>query len=1050
MRKLSLVIIGLIAISTLWAAPISRKQAQQTALQFLQQKGKQQTTDCKLAVKKVRQAETEESCYYYVFNAGHAQGYVVVSGDDRTDAILGYADEGELNPDNMPDNMRAWLDSYADQIKWMDEHNYQPTAEARSEESNTKSPIAPLLTSIWNQSDPFNLLCPTSNNKHTVTGCVATAMAQVMYYHRQPQAATEAIPAYTTKTLRLSIAGLSSTTFDWEHMKDDYNNASSSLSDASNRAVATLMQYCGVAIKMDYGLGENGGSAAYTEDVPKALISYFGYDKDTKFAYRNDYSYQEWVNLMYNELSRGPVLYSGQSAGGGHAFVCDGYAEDDYFHINWGWGGNSNGYFKLSILSPSSQGIGGSSTNDGYGFSQGAMVNVHPQDDGIDDPYTDAIVMTTSHLTVNKYHFTRSSAQQNFTIKTYLGARNKTGDTHSFQFGLALYQNKQLVKILKVWNIENLQNGWGWDAFEGDVSLGANLPDGEYQILSVSHELGTDVVSPNINAERHYIIANINGNNLDLEVVNDCNISATLQLAGEAVVNTPVTIEATVKCKGSDYSGDLVLYRSESSGNNTYYTRLAGLQLEKITQGDSYRVAFTFTPQSTGTFNLVICDKMDNNIGTKSIQVKSGTSSSNPTYLSTAIQGLSNGKIYGSTVHLKTKFKNTSATDFNGTIFYALADYDAGVYTQAASVPVSIEAGKTEEIDFQFDNLTIGHKHQVFYFNYNSNYYSTSFTTQRGIDTYLSDGTKQTIAPSSTVMVADNVVALDISKLTTVSKVVPNSNPNTLYFVNGSKQPTGLDDKNVVKNNTAATLTLTDGYDFFAPIEFTATEATFTRSFAASVNNGKGWSSLILPFEPTAIKQGSQELDWTRSSEDSTKALWLLEFVADNNTGVVFDYAESLQANTPYVLGLAANNEANNLINKPITFSAANALIQASPITSVTGDHFKFCGTTTTLNNSYYALNAEGNNFVWAAEAEVAPFRAYFVNRDETEIDHLPIDFDPQPSLGVESVSQQQEENKQFFNLQGQRIAQPRKGLYIKRSATGNPQGKNKKILFTK
>ena len=1033
MKRLSLVIIGLIAISTLWAAPISRKQAQQTALQFLQQKGKLQTGDCKLAVKKVRQAETEESCYYYVFNAGHAQGYVVVSGDDRTDAILGYADEGELNPDNIPDNLRTWLDSYADQIKWLDEHNSQTTMLARSAEQTVKTPVAPLLTCNWNQGEPYNLLCPQYNGKYTVTGCVATAMAQVMYYHRQPAQTQMPIPAYTTRTLKLSIAELPVITFDWQDMQDNYN--SSTTLNTANKAVAQLMQYCGSAASMDYGLGENGGSAAYTEPMPEVFHKYFGYDKDAKWANRNDYSYREWINLIYDELSRGPVLYSGQSAGGGHAFVCDGYAEDDYFHINWGWGGSSNGYFKLSILSSSYQGIGGSSTTDGYSFGQGAMVNVHPQDDGIDEDT--GVLMTTSFFTVDKYQYTRNSNNQDFKIKTYHGVRNQLGETHSFDFGLALYKDDTPIRILNQWYVDDLAQGWGWNSFEAESSFGANLADGEYRIVPVSCEKGNNELMPNINADRHHIIATIEGNNLRLEVINDCNISATLSLQREAIANKPVVIEAAITGIGSEYSGDLLLYRVEGSGNNAQYTRLAGLQVERLERGETRNLTFTFTPKSTGTFKLVLDDKNYNSIATKSIQVKSGTTTSNPTYVSTTIQGLSSSKIYGSTVQVTAKFKNAGSTDFNGSIFVALADYTAGVYTQNKNINAVIPAGESKEISFQFDDLSINHKHQLFYFNYNSNYYSGQFTTQAGVDAYLSDGTKRTTAPAGTITVADNVLALDISKLTTVSKVVPNSNPNTLYIVNANKQPTGLDDKNVVKNNTTATLTLIDGYDFYSPIVFTATKASYTRTFDKGVHDEKGWSTFILPFDVASVKQGDISLDWIPSDADVIKDFWLLEFVTDNNEGVTFDYAGNIKANTPYVIGVpdekGANDGYRDLTNKPITFSADNAIIQAQSTTSATGDYFKFVGTMQSINDSVYVINTEGNCFDLTPMATVAPFRAYFVGSSDATATCLPIGISPIVTSITDHYSMPiSSGSDQLYNLQGQRILQPQKGLYIK------------------
>ena len=374
---------GIIAM----ANPITRQQAQQQALAFLSEKGKVAPNGMQFATRKARPSQDSESAYYYIFNVGNRSGYVVVSGDDRTAPILGYADQGEVSENEMPANMRAWFDEYAEQIKWMDEHQAeaaQPVSQARIPRI-LKTPVAPLLTSLWNQDAPYNLYCPTYNGERTVTGCVATAMAQVMYYHRNNSAerTTKTIPTYNTRTLNLSVGQLPVTDLNWDKMKDAYAS-STSLTDASNVAVAKLMQYVGASVKMDYNLSAVGGSSAYSEDVEVALKTYFGYDKDVKVANRVNYTYAEWIDLIYAELSRGPVYYSGASKGGGDAFVCDGYAEDDFFHINWGWGGASNGYFRLSLLDPNMQGIGGSTSNEGFQFSQQALIDVLPYDDGID------------------------------------------------------------------------------------------------------------------------------------------------------------------------------------------------------------------------------------------------------------------------------------------------------------------------------------------------------------------------------------------------------------------------------------------------------------------------------------------------------------------------------------------------------------------------------------------------------------------------------------------------------------------------------------------
>ena len=191
----------------------------------------------------------------YVFNAERNQGFVIVSNDDRTAPILGYSETGSLDPYNMPCNMRAWLQGYADEIAWLDEHNIQLTGVAALHRtaSAVKTPIAPLVQTHWNQGSPYNDNCPEyeSDNK-AVTGCVATAMAQVMKYHEYANM-TGVIPGYDTDfqgSSCIAVSTLTATSFDWGNMLNDYTN---SATETQKSAVAKLMQYCGASVKMHYG-----------------------------------------------------------------------------------------------------------------------------------------------------------------------------------------------------------------------------------------------------------------------------------------------------------------------------------------------------------------------------------------------------------------------------------------------------------------------------------------------------------------------------------------------------------------------------------------------------------------------------------------------------------------------------------------------------------------------------------------------------------------------------------------------------------------------------
>lgn len=306
----------------------------------------------------------------YVFNRNADSGFIVVSADDAVTPILGYADSGTFDVCDMPDNLRAWLEEYTAQIAWASTITLN-TSRAAATSRPSRTSISPMCKTLWTQSSPYNDLCPVYEGKRCVSGCVATAMTQAMKYHNYPDKGSGS-HSYTTRSLRLSASfDYSNTTFEWDKMLSSYTSESSS---EQKTAVATLTYAAGVAVDMNYRPTESGAVSLL---AGKALIEYFNYDKGISYHERKWYGMYEWEDLVYESLSTcGPVLISGSNNSGAHEFVCDGYDKDGYFHINWGWSGKSDGYFLLTALDPSQQGIGGS--NSGYNFEQDAVIGIRP------------------------------------------------------------------------------------------------------------------------------------------------------------------------------------------------------------------------------------------------------------------------------------------------------------------------------------------------------------------------------------------------------------------------------------------------------------------------------------------------------------------------------------------------------------------------------------------------------------------------------------------------------------------------------------------------
>ena len=344
-----LLLIGTLATSlqTL-AAPVTREQAQQNAMAFMAQRGKAVAVSS-LRVAPMRFSATWTAEPLYLFNIGDNQGYVIASGDDCAPAVLGYSDCGSLDVNTMPENMRGWLDEYASQIQFMRDHGL--SCSRTRARSDSMPAIPPLLTTGWDQLNPFNRACPlTPSGNHYPAGCVATAMAQVLYYHRANSVShtTHEMTDYITSGGVYVDAIPAGSFIDWDNILDSYWRVSATQEQLD--AVAWLMRYCGSAVHMQYALG---GSTARMANVPMAMVAYFNYSSKAEAIVRNEsgLSDEEWENLVYSELSNSrPLVYSGgKPSYQGHAFVCDGYDGEGYFHINWGWT-NTMGYYLLTAI----------------------------------------------------------------------------------------------------------------------------------------------------------------------------------------------------------------------------------------------------------------------------------------------------------------------------------------------------------------------------------------------------------------------------------------------------------------------------------------------------------------------------------------------------------------------------------------------------------------------------------------------------------------------------------------------------------------------------
>ena len=469
MRKIFLIALSVIAGTMLWASPRSMQQARQFVA------GAQHVHTA---------LQTNGQPAFYVFNKPNEGGFVIISADDRTYTVLGYSDKGNWDENDLPENARAWLERYVEDISKIDD-SYAP-----SRETATYTAIEPLCQTEWGQRDPYNLLCPMWQTNHAVTGCVAIASAQIMKKHNYP---TQGIGSHSYKwanengdSIELS-ADFGNTTYEWSNMLNTYTD---NPTDEQKNAVATLIYHCGVAGELDYGKSTGGDSRFMLQQ----MIDHFGYDKGIR-SYRHRYAPDSIImNNIYSNLRIGqPVYISAKTTdNAGHAFICDGIDADGLLHINWGWYGKSNGYYQFSVFAPQEQGTGGSSSNKAYTELIRVFTHIRPNDDG--NYYYS---LSCENIQVNQPAYHRDSLVR-FHVDTLLNDSYNAWQGH---LRLILYQNGVYYGSRSVSeDMSPLQPGYRRARinYSANFSNRTKYPDGEYELVVSARatDLGTNSVIP--------------------------------------------------------------------------------------------------------------------------------------------------------------------------------------------------------------------------------------------------------------------------------------------------------------------------------------------------------------------------------------------------------------------------------------------------------------------------------------------------------------------------------------------------------------------------
>ncbi len=539
----------------------------------------------------------------YIFTA--EPGFVVMAADDCVQPILGYSLTGKFVAENMPTNVSGWLQGYSDEIQFAIDSKAKATAETAKQwkdliDGNSKAGRATavvdnLLTTIWDQDPLYNNLCPYSNyySQQTVTGCVATAMAQIMKYWEHPSSGIGSHSyehiAYTQNVVINDViqeiyhdgmgvlsADFGATTYDWDNMPASLNSSST---EAQIDAIATLMYHCGVSVEMDYGVAQIGGSGAVTAYVADALQEYFGYQQSTYQSreFVENWLQQDWAALLKTELDNGrPLQYSGRGTGG-HSFVCCGYDSDDNFYFNWGWSGRNDGFFALNNLVPGSGGSGGSNYN--FTNDQAAIFGIQPNTPSINPP-TIATAVDGTKVTITW---------------------DEVSDADSYR----LYRNGNLIaSSLTTTSYTDTDLPYGEHAYhvksvksDGTMSLKSNI---SVAVVSFDGPVATDLT------------ASLNGNTVNLSWTAPASESAILQY-GSANPSGHI-----------GFSGQAPFYWAQRYPVATLAS-YAGMAIDKVSVYFGYSGTYTlyiYNGDETGTSDLMYqTDYTASSTGWKDIDV---------------------------------------------------------------------------------------------------------------------------------------------------------------------------------------------------------------------------------------------------------------------------------------------------------------------------------------------------------------------------------------------------------------------------------------------
>jgi len=576
MKKLFLILTVFPAL--LMASPVDPTTALQVAENFIHTTESANSNARKMPRKLKRMVSgsmSDENQQYYIYNSEDSCGFVIVSADNCATPILGYSTEGYIDLNDLPIQLKGLLHAYHEEIQYAVDNNLQATDSVKElwntylnapQKRKATAVVSKLISTKWGQSPLYNDKCPVDASLsplggHPTTGCVATAMAQIMKYWEHPKRGT-GNKSYNSDHYGTLSANFANTEYDWANMPTKLTTSSST---KQIDAVSTLMYHCGVAVEMNYNDDGNGSSGAHTVDdlfisasAEEALKTYFGYASSLegkKFGLFTSTS--TWTTMLKNELNnKRPVLYSGSGSQSGHAFICDGYDSNNNFHFNWGWGGTADGYFSLTALTPSSR---------NYSDSQNAIIGIQPVEVAAKayDLYMNTDLETTNTTSSNTFTFGKDLA---FTARV---ENNGTG-TFNGSFRVAVFSNTgQFLAWSKESYHFSLQSGKYTVSKTFTVAGGAPFIPGQYRAYMYYNEDNNSDWYP-VKTDEGVFLTEYNNVAFTIQSSGDIKPVSSFNVAlGSYTVGTTTRIEVDVRNTASSaFKGKIKLCLYRSDGTN--------------------------------------------------------------------------------------------------------------------------------------------------------------------------------------------------------------------------------------------------------------------------------------------------------------------------------------------------------------------------------------------------------------------------------------------------------------------------------------------------